>query len=190
MEPVKSDAKIVSKKKKRVKIQPEMDINELDRTKRAKTSKSDTNTSTTPKSKSQKKKARAARKKAKKASSPKSPSREFSEDLKQYLISWQSREDGQWKFNKIIQAWALEHCMVKEKIDSKLFKMLLPYILTVKGAALKRLMESVEAVIESDGGYADADQGDEMKKASSPSKSQMNRAIKIKSAVSVLEVDQ
>jgi hypothetical protein len=68
---------------------------------------------------------------------------DFGNELRDYLDKWSARQHGGdnegWKFNKVVQTWALDHCFDKKKIDSKLFKSLLPYVLTVKGAALNRL---------------------------------------------------
>lgn len=74
--------------------------------------------------------------------------RDYSNDLKEYLSMWRVREEtGQWKFNKVLQAWALDNCFEKDKIDAALFKELIPYILTVKGAALDRLSELALEII-------------------------------------------
>ena len=72
---------------------------------------------------------------------------DFGNELRDYLAKWSARQLGGdnegWKFNKVVQTWALDHCFDKKKIDAKLFKSLLPYILTVKGAALNRLSVNV-----------------------------------------------
>ncbi len=47
----------------------------------------------------------------------------------------------------MLQAWGLENCFDKDKIDAKLFKELIPYILTVKGAALDRLSKDALEII-------------------------------------------
>jgi hypothetical protein len=71
---------------------------------------------------------------------------DFENELRDYLAKWTARQlggdDEGWKFNKVVQTWALDNCFDKKKIDSKLFKSLLPYIRTVKGAALNRLSVS------------------------------------------------
>ena len=70
-------------------------------------------------------------------------SEDFGNELRDYLAKWTARQlggnDEGWKYNKVVQTWALDNCFDKKKIDSKLFKSLLPYIRTVKGAALNRL---------------------------------------------------
>lgn len=66
--------------------------------------------------------------------------RDFVSDLKSYLQAWKLRDSHDWKFNKVLQTWALQNCFEKHKIDSKLFKELLPYIMSIQGAAMERLM--------------------------------------------------
>lgn len=87
------------------------------------------------------KKSPAKRKKDKKK--PKKLHHDFVQELTDYLSAWESRHvSTQWKFSKIIQTWALENCFDKRKIDSKLFKHLLPYLITVQGVAVERLRVS------------------------------------------------
>ncbi len=74
--------------------------------------------------------------------------RDFSNDLREYLQMWRTREEnGIWKFNKVLQAWALDNLFEKDKIDQVLFKELIPYVLTVKGAALDRLSKATMDII-------------------------------------------
>jgi hypothetical protein len=54
---------------------------------------------------------------------------------------------GQWKFNKILQTWALDNCFDKKKIDVSLFKALMPYLLSIKGKAVERLLLEAEEII-------------------------------------------
>lgn len=77
--------------------------------------------------------------------------RTFAGDLKIYLELWKEKERGSgWKFNKILQAWAVQNMLDEDKIDSALFKLLIPYVLTIKGGALTRLTESLLTIINSD----------------------------------------
>jgi hypothetical protein len=38
-----------------------------------------------------------------------------------------------WKFNKVLQAWALSNAFDENKIDADLFKQLCPYLESVQG---------------------------------------------------------
>jgi WKF domain len=76
------------------------------------------------------------------------PRRDFSTDLLGYISSWNYREtSGQWKFNKILQTWALDNCFDKQRIDAALFKALIPYLLSIKGSAVDRLLARAEEII-------------------------------------------
>jgi hypothetical protein len=91
---------------------------------------------------------------------PTKKSRDFSSDLKLYLDQWQAHQRAvaandqvvlqysPWKFNKVLQAWALEHCVDKELLSLELFKQLLLYIATVRGGARDRLREKMMLIIE------------------------------------------
>ena len=77
--------------------------------------------------------------------------RSFSEDLTNYLNSWKSKMNGEandWKFNKVLQSWALDNCTDGKKMDNAVFKELLPYISTVQGSARERLSVMVNAILE------------------------------------------
>ncbi len=78
--------------------------------------------------------------------------RDFSGDLEDYLEQWVDRETegSTWKFNKILQAWALDNCFNKKKVSSDLFKQLLPYLLSVQGGALDRLAERAAIILSVD----------------------------------------
>ena len=137
-----------------------------------------------------------------KAVQPKEPvvqqRRDFSTDLMGYISSWNYREtSGQWKFNKILQTWALDHCFDKKKIDPTLFKALMPYLLSIKGNAVDRLLVRAEEIItqccendENDDDEKDDDENDdteEGKKSKNKESSaatgngmSLKRAIKIK----------
>jgi hypothetical protein len=79
----------------------------------------------------------------------KSKSRDFSLDLGEYLSTWRTNKT-EWKFNKVLQAWALESCFTKDLVDKNLFHDLLPYIGTVMGFARTRLMERADELIASE----------------------------------------
>jgi hypothetical protein len=97
------------------------------------------------------KKAQPKRKK-KKAGKKNDRTRDFSGDLETYLEEWEQREaDGAaWKFNKILQAWALDNCFYKKKVSSGLFKQLIPYLLTVQGGAMDRLVSRAAGLVSTD----------------------------------------
>lgn len=78
--------------------------------------------------------------------------RDFPTDLEEYLRLWSLRDENgsNWKFNKILQAWALENCFNKEKVNTKLLKILLPYISTVRGGAVDRLNQRVAQILSTD----------------------------------------
>ena len=119
------------------------------------------------------------------------PRRDFSTDLMGYISSWNYREtSGQWKFNKILQTWALDNCYDKKRIDATLFKSLIPYLLSIKGNAVDRLIVRAEEIItqscendEEDEDDDDDNGGGECKKrkvAEESSTLSLKRAIKIK----------
>jgi hypothetical protein len=80
---------------------------------------------------------------------PKAKVRGFSADLAAYLTLWRTDKKS-WKFNKVLQAWALESCFSKDLIDKNLFHDLLPYIGTVMGSARERVIERAQALIDSE----------------------------------------
>jgi hypothetical protein len=80
-------------------------------------------------------------------SSKDSTNRSFTTQLTEYLDAWENRDSAPWKFSKVIQSWALENCFHKDKIDTDLFKRLIPYILTVQGGARDRLLTAADDMI-------------------------------------------
>ena len=106
----------------------------------------------TPGSKKPKKKQHKKKKKKTKAVEKVDKTRDFSGDLEEYLQEWEDRnnEGAQWKFNKILQAWALDNCFSKKNIGSLLFKKLIPYVLTVQGGAMDRLVSRAAAIMSTD----------------------------------------
>ncbi len=75
--------------------------------------------------------------------------RNFAIDLSEYLKTWRN-DKTQWKFNKVLQAWALDNCFSKDLVDKQLFHDLLPYIGTVMGQAKVRLTERADKIIKSE----------------------------------------
>lgn len=74
--------------------------------------------------------------------------RDFTSDLMSYISLWSDRENsGHWKFNKILQTWALDNCFDKQKISVIVFKALMPYLLSIKGSAVDRLLLRAEEII-------------------------------------------
>jgi hypothetical protein len=98
------------------------------------------------------KKAKKSLPKKKKKKAPKvEKSRDFVGDLETYLEEWSDREQtGTWKFNKILQAWTLDNCFSKKKMPSALFKQAIPYLLTVQGGAMDRLVSRAAAIMSTD----------------------------------------
>jgi hypothetical protein len=103
-------------------------------------------------------------------------SRDFSNDLDIYLSKWETRHEAgaNWKFNKILQAWATSNALNKTKVGSKLFKKLLPYIATIQGGARDRLIESTKTVILDSSSEILANECDDSDKALA-----VKRALKI-----------
>ena len=65
-----------------------------------------------------------------------------------YISAWNYREvAGGWKFNKVLQTWAIENIFDAEKIDIALYEALVPYIITIKGASVDRLLAKAEEII-------------------------------------------
>jgi len=87
--------------------------------------------------------------KVKKVVSEAKKTRDFSLDLAEYLNTWRINKT-EWKFNKVLQAWALESCFSKDLVDKNLFHDLLPYIGTVMGFARNRLIERANELIASE----------------------------------------
>jgi hypothetical protein len=137
-------------------------------------------------------------------SSKDSSNRSYCKELEEYLESWENRETkAGWKFNKVIQSWGLENCLHKDKIDTDLFKRLIPYILTVQGGAKDRLLSAASDIItKCENGEAiisegnddeetdevpkvEGDDNDETPKSTKPqvSKKMLKRAMKIKSVL-------
>jgi hypothetical protein len=76
----------------------------------------------------------------------------YASKLMGYISSWNYREvAGGWKFNKVLQTWALDNIFDIEKMDIELFDALVPYVVTVKGASVDRLLASAEEIITEDG---------------------------------------
>ena len=75
--------------------------------------------------------------------------RDFSAALTEYLVLWKDRDNGSgWKFNKVLQSWAVTHILSKKHVDKDLFKLACPYMAKMVGVQRERFLESVEKVIE------------------------------------------
>lgn len=74
--------------------------------------------------------------------------RPFEQDLEIYLDNWEAHMEGTgtWKFNKVLQTWAINNCLDKAEISTDLFKKLIPYLCTVQGGAKERLKEKIMEV--------------------------------------------
>eukprot|EP01039_Chlorochromonas_danica_P000550 gene552-591_t len=84
---------------------------------------------------------------------PAAVGRDFAGDLKAYLDSWERKDQpgSQWKFNKVLQAWALTNLTSTEKVPQTVFQQLLPYIRSVQGGARDRLKDHLKKVAANDG---------------------------------------
>ncbi len=103
--------------------------------------------------------------------------RNFSADLKLYLDQWQAHQNAieaanhsalqysPWKFNKVLQAWALDHCLQKDRIPLETFKQLLLYIATVRGAARERLRDMMITILKEKDDSANPEVVAEVKRA-------------------------
>lgn len=112
------------------------------------------------------------------------PSRDFQTDLSNYVTLWATNK-VEWKFNKILQNYALEHCLDKDKIGKLVFRPLLPYIGSIQGGARDRLLARMETLIESieDGGTgldAGVEPEADSKLAAARTESILKRAIQIR----------
>lgn len=89
--------------------------------------------------------------------------RDFSNDLEDYLQRWERREaeGSNWKFNKVLQAWAIANCTRDDKVPVKVFKKLLPYLNSVHGGARDRLKETLRSVIEKKGDAGEEEDAEE-----------------------------
>ena len=86
-----------------------------------------------------------------------SSSRDFENDLVAYVTMWKDYKSS-WKFNKILQTYALQHCLDKIKIGKNTFRVLLPYLASIQGGARDRLQSQMNKIIEdTEMGVEDAD---------------------------------
>lgn len=63
-----------------------------------------------------------------------------------YIDDWVNSVNDQsasstWKFNKVLQEWALKNWQFKESVPTSLFKKLLPYFDSIRGSGRDRLLE-------------------------------------------------
>jgi len=102
----------------------------------------------------------------------KAKSRDFSSDLASYLQQWKGTQGSSptpsssgWKFNKVLQNWALAECLNGECIAKNLFHDLLPYLCSVQGGARDRLLERCDVLTLSVDDQAEAGVSTEAKRA-------------------------
>jgi hypothetical protein len=77
-------------------------------------------------------------------------SRNFLQDLDHYLSEWSLRNTNSWKFNKILQSWAIDNCLDKNLIPKNTFLLFVRYADTIRGAARTRLQSIANSAIESE----------------------------------------
>lgn len=70
----------------------------------------------------------------------KKSTRNYSDELNDYLKQWRERDDGGWKFNKVLQNWSIDNVFDKKVIRKELLKPLLEYMMTIQGNAKERLL--------------------------------------------------
>ena len=106
--------------------------------------------------------------------------RDHQSDLKNYLELWGNRDNNSgWKFNKVLQTWALLNALDKNAIDKDLFKELCPYLKSISGGAKDRFVSVIEGIIQ-DGETPPAvgpEGGDGIE---APSKAKLKRAMKLR----------
>ena len=114
---------------------------------------------------------------------PKRSDRNYSDELGNYLHAWTKREEGSgWKFNKVLQNWAIDNVFEGNKIVPKeVFLQLLPYFASIQGAARNRLTEICNAAISKEGSGTNEDG----KKSSSSL-----RAVKVLKWLQATEMDE
>jgi len=118
----------------------------------------------------------------KKDSAESKKARDFSGDLSNYLVLWKQSKltsnPSLWKFNKVLQEWALLHCLDEEKIPSNVFKVLLPYISTVKGSSNARLVERLQGIVDRENESSKNNEDNTTPKASESELKRANRILK------------
>ena len=75
--------------------------------------------------------------------------RDWSGDLMQYVTQWKG-DKSSWKFNKLLQTWALQKWWDKDSVDKNLFHALLPYLGSVMGGAREGLLKKAEELLASE----------------------------------------
>jgi hypothetical protein len=82
--------------------------------------------------------------------------RDFAADLEEYIKAWTLKsgiiapadDSIKWKFNKVLQSWAIDHCLHESSISSPLFYSCIPYLQSVKGAARIRMSTLAQDIID------------------------------------------
>lgn len=76
--------------------------------------------------------------------------RNYSTELLEYIEAWKQRESGSgWKFNKVLQNWAIDNVFDKALVKKVELKPVLSYMATIQGAARERLLVKAKEIIES-----------------------------------------
>ncbi len=107
-------------------------------------------------------------------------SRDHQTDLKNYLEQWRSRDVGSnWKFNKVLQTWAIANALNKNEIDKELFRELCPYLQSVSGGAKERFMAVLENILDQNSGDTPAPVESVDKADDGDVKTKLKRAAKL-----------
>ena len=108
------------------------------------------------KSKTSKRKRKAKRKAAAKA--PSRSDRNYVQELLEYVEAWERRDQGSgWKFNKVLQNWAIDNVFDRKIVKKDALKPLLRYLKTVQGSARQRIVERAKDII----GTGEAEESDQ-----------------------------
>lgn len=92
------------------------------------------------------KKKRKAKRKASQA--PPRSERNYEQELMEYVQSWERREEGSgWKFNKVLQNWAIDNVFDRSLIKKDSLKPTLRYLKSVEGSARQRIIDKAKDII-------------------------------------------
>ena len=113
------------------------------------------------------------------------PKRDFQQDLTAYLDAWTNRNDGsEWKFNKVLQSWAVQHALDESVVDKGLFKRLIPYLASMAGQQRQRFLDSIDSAIENgDSSQVASTDGTDSTAEGKAQITTYNRAIKLRNVM-------
>ena len=115
--------------------------------------KQPTQADTVPKAEKQRKlkKNSKRKKKAKREAAARAPTRSdrnYVQEMLDYVEAWERREqESGWKFNKVLQNWAIDHVFDRKLIKKDALKPLLRYLKTVQGSARQRIVDRAREIV-------------------------------------------